>query len=332
MILPGILLVLKFISFAVASWVLIHLLAVFGVFLVVAYPLWWFLSPKTIPCFLCQVSKEGDLCRFCNLPVSKKDIHPKNLRSTLLNAFFILIFSIISIGLVYGESRILLKLGFPQAPKTVVFNIPPKAQFRIGEIFPMKIELFGIEKPINAVQADIGFDPGRVEVVDISEKESFAEVFIQKEINNKDGYARLTGGLPNPGFFSDHGIFGTIYLRGKEAGFVKVEFLPSSLVLANDGKGSNVLKDLASASYLILPEEITPEEKTQQKVLLDSVVLGEKTSRTKLEFFSEENVLGAEASVSMNVKKKPSFFAIPLGILEKIDRLILSLWSKILAR
>lgn len=330
MILPGILLVLKFISFALASWLLVHLLAVFGIFLFVAYPLWWFLSPKTVPCFFCQVSKAGEFCRFCNLPVNKNDVHPKNFHSTFYNALLVLIFSIISIGLVYGESRILLKLGFPQTPKTVVFNIPPKAQFRIGEIFPMKIELFGIEKPINAVQADIGFDPKKVEVVDISEKESFAEVFIQKEIDNKDGYARLTGGLPNPGFFSDHGVFGTVYLKGKEAGFVKVEFLPSSLVLANDGKGSNVLKDLAAASYLILPEELTPEEKERQKVLLQSTVLGEKTERTKLNFFTDEKILGSEVISSLTIEKNPSFVTKLLIILEKIDRFILSLWSKVL--
>ena len=90
--------------------------------------------------------------------------------------------------------------------------------------------------PINAIQADLGFNPEKVEVVDISTQNSFANIFIQKEINNETGYARLTGGLPNPGFFSDRGIFGTVFFRGKQPGVVKIDFLPSSMVLANDGR------------------------------------------------------------------------------------------------
>lgn len=91
----------------------------------------------------------------------------------------------------------------------------------------MKIDITSIKVPINAVQADIGFEPHKLEVVDVSTEDSFANIFIQKEINNEVGYVRLTGGLPNPGFFADRGVFGTVFFKGISPGIVRIEFLPS---------------------------------------------------------------------------------------------------------
>ena len=123
--LPGIGLVFKIISFIISSWVLIHLLAIFGVFLALALPLWYILFPQKVPCFLCRVKKLRS-CRFTHC---------------FLSSFLILIFTFVCLGLVYLESQVLFKMGFPPTPKTVSFLIPPKGQYRLGEVFPMKIEI-----------------------------------------------------------------------------------------------------------------------------------------------------------------------------------------------
>lgn len=313
-------LVIKIIFFALCSWFLIHILAVFGIFFVVAYPIWWWFGLKRVPCFWCLVKKNKEECTFSH---------------TLKTSGLILIFTLVSLVLVFAESKILFKMGFPPTPKTVSFIIPSKGQYRLGEIFPMKIDIAGIKTPINAVQADLGFDPGKLEVVEISTQDSFANIFIQKEINNEVGYARLTGGLPNPGYSSDHGIFGTVYFKGKNPGITKVEFLPSSKVLANDGRGTDVVKELTSASYLILPEKLTPEEEKQQEVLLQPVVLGEEVKRgfeeqTQMIFYEENEVLGLNFDGEATVKKgKFNLVEVFLKLLESFDRVILSLWSKV---
>ncbi len=208
----------------------------------------------------------------------------------------IFVISLLSIAFVYGETLLVRKTGLISTPKTVNFVIPSKGQYRLGEIFPMKIEIAGIETPINAVQADLGFDSNKLEVTYISTKGSFAEIFIQKEINNEAGFARLTGGLPNPGFFSDRGLFGTVYFKAKQPGLVVIEFLPSSLVLANNSEGTNVLKKLDQVSYLILPEEISEEEKHLQRDFtnMTSGVLGIEHDATQLTFFEDNQVLGAQ--------------------------------------
>jgi len=40
------------IPFIIASWLLVHVLTIFGIFLAVAYPLWWIFAPSQTVCFL----------------------------------------------------------------------------------------------------------------------------------------------------------------------------------------------------------------------------------------------------------------------------------------
>ncbi len=317
----------------ILSWIILHLLALFGIFLAIAYPLWWLANPRTTICFGCNTMAEKSICSLCQTPVNKADLSPKNFGSSAKNALIILLVSFLSLGIVYAESRLLNYLGIPAAEKTVSFAIPPKAQYKIGEIFPLKLEIRGIKTPINAIQTDLSFDPRKLQVSDISTQDSFANIFIQKEINNQNGYARLTGGLPNPGFFSDRGLFATVYLQGKEPGLTTLEFLPTSMVLANDGRGSNVLKEYATVSYLILPEPISKSESDQQTTFFHTTVLGASTREDQMTFYADPAVLGASAKAISNedlAQLRTESQANPfLLILEKINHLILTFWSKI---
>src|SRR4030042_3001878 len=312
--LPILSLFFKIIGFIIVSWLLIHFLAVFGIFLALAYPFWWLLAPQKTLCLFCEIGKLKE-CSFAH---------------SLINGGIILVLSLFSFGLVFLEGLILFKMGFPPTPKTVSFVIPPKGQYRLGEIFPMKIEIAGIKTPINAIQADLSFEPQKLEVVDISTQDSFANIFIQKEINNEVGYARLTGGLPAPGFFADKGVFGTVFFKGKSPGVVKIEFAPSSMVLANDGRGTDVLRELAAVSYLILPEKISPEEEEMQKeIVLKPLVLGPETEETQMKFYEEERILGVQVGQEIEKEKKFNLGKTILEFLEKADRAILSFWGKI---
>ncbi|MFH1827003.1 MAG: hypothetical protein ABH812_01045 [bacterium] len=322
------------VTFIFVAWILIHLLAFFGIFLAIAFPIYWLFAPEQTPCLLCRANNEGKICLFCQREINKSEsISPVSLLSAVFNGFLILLFSITSVGIVYLESQVLFKLGFSMTPKTVSFVIPTKHQYRLNEVFPMKIEIVGIKTPINTVQADLGFEGSKLEIVNISTEDSFANIFIQKEINNEGGYCRLTGGLPSPGFFSDHGTFGTVFFKGKVPGIAKVEYLPSSMVLANDGNGTNVLKELPSVSYLILPEKISEEEeKMQQKTItMKSSVLGESTGNTQLKFYNEGEVLGL-SKVEEEVKKEEKFSLIKtiFTSLGKIDSFILEQWGKVI--
>lgn len=309
MLVGGIFLFFRLLFFIALSWALIHVLAFFGFFLSLAIPMWWLFSPNSTNCLICRIKKISS----CNFS------HP------ILSMVLVFIFTILSIGLIFTEKKFLAIIGFPPTPKTVFFSIPSKGQYRLGEIFPLKINIDGIKNPINAVQADIGFSPEKLEALEVSTKDSFANIFIQKEINNQAGFARLTGGLPNPGFFGNHGLFGTVYFKGKSSGVVKIEFLPSSMVLANDGRGTNVLKELASVSYLILPEKLTHEEEEMQKsVILGPSVLGINDSSTQINFSEGNEVLGAWTKKDIGKTDKINLLNSSLGQLQKLDDFILN--------
>jgi hypothetical protein len=49
----------KLVLFAAASWLLVHVLALFGVILAVALPVWWLISPENIPVIINRDLKTG---------------------------------------------------------------------------------------------------------------------------------------------------------------------------------------------------------------------------------------------------------------------------------
>jgi len=330
---PNLSTALKIASFILAAWVLVHVFAIFGIFFVIAYPIFWLFSPQEISCLFASIKKQNEYCPLCRQAIdSQEDHYPKSFSSAILNSLVILTFVFISFVMVFIESKVLFKLGFPPTPKTASFIIPSKRQYRLGEIFPMEIEILGITTPINAVQADVAFNAEKIKVVDVSTKNSFANIFIQKEINNDIGYVRLTGGLPNPGFFSNRGIFGTIIFEAKNAGIAQVEFLPSSMVLANDGRGTNILKEFAKTSYLILSERVTKEERLKQENEVKKLFLSKTTSGAQLKFYDEKEVLGIQTSETkkeIEQEKNINIIKASFNLIEEADRFTLSLWAKI---
>ena len=322
----------KLVFIFIGAWFLVHFFALLGIFVSIAHVITWFFFPKSTICVSCIAKREGEVCTICKKSVSKiEGSYPKSFFSVLYSSFIFIIISILSIGIVYLESILLNRILHPVSERTVSFVIPSKNQYSKGEIFGMQIKLSGIETPINAIQTDIGFDKERLEIVNISTKGSFATVFLQKEFHNDLGYARLSGGLPNPGFNGPEGLFGTIYFRSKVAGLAQVFYLDSSLVLANDGDGTNVIKEYGSVSYLITPQQVPQDIQDLQESLLLEDILGaqEYTANQILLFDNDESVLGTQENPVVNIKglenmERSSFIYRTLLLLITFDNFILS--------
>ena len=322
----------KLLLLIILTYIFVHIFALLGIFISIGYLIWWLFYPKYSVCFSCRTKRVGEYCKLCNSTLTDSlSRYPKTLASAMINVIMILVVSLLSVFAIFIEYRVLTSIAQPVSPKTVSFVIPSDSQYRVGEIFPLKIQLTGIEVSINAIQADIGFDKERLEVVDISTKDSFATVFLQKEMNNELGYARLSGGLPNPGFNAPTGLFGTVYFKGKKAGLAQVYFLDTSLVLANDGKGTNVIKEFSVMPYLITPEELPLDEQEMQNTLILENVLGaeEEKNQNQILLFEENeqnNVLGVEDTElgdAFDGVEKKTFLDTILEILTKIDIFII---------
>lgn len=323
---------IKLLFLIILTYIFVHVFALLGIFVSIGYLIWWLFYPKYAVCFSCRTKKIGEYCNLCKSTVTDSlSRYPKTLTSAMINVVMILLVSVLSVFAVFIEYRILTSIANPVSPKTVSFVIPSEAQYRVGEVFPLKIQLIGIEVPINAIQADIGFDKERLEVIEISTKDSFATVFLQKEMNNELGYARLSGGLPSPGFNAPNGLFGTVYFKGKKPGLEQVYFLDTSLVLANDGKGTNVIKDFSVMPYLITPAELPLDEQELQNALILEDVLGieEENNENQILLFEENeqsNVLGVENTElgdAFDGVEKETFIDTILEVLTKINLFII---------
>jgi hypothetical protein len=313
----------------ILSYVLVHVFALLGVFIAVAFPLWWILFPQFTACIYCRNTPVGQKCKSCNQIVENRVSPPKNFRSVVLNTLTILMVSVFSIGTVYLEYKILERTNFlPEKPKLVEFIIPENKQYKIGEIFPVDLEIDTNDVAINAVQTDLSFDTEKLELKKLSLEKSFAQIFIQKEINNESGYLRLTGGLPNPGFNGEKGHFATAYFMAKSAGLVDISYLPSSLVLANNGSGTNILKNYPTITYLIKPEHLTDTEKEMQDSIFSSNVLGVDSTTNQILFFEDEDdyVMGVQDErVNMEEKESITFW----HVVAKIDSWIIGIFEGI---
>lgn len=300
----------------------IHFLAFFGIFIAFFYPIWCLIAPKKSLCLVCRLGKEGDECILCRRKITKEQgISPANFSSAICNGLIILFFSVLSIGIVFVESNILSSLGFSPAAKTISFVLPPKGQYKLGEIFPMEIALTGIKEPINAIQTDVQFDQEKLEVVNISFENSVANIFIEKEIHNDTGWFRIVGGLPNPGYRGSEGHFATVYFLTKTPGPTEVIFLPSSMVLANDGKGTNVVKDFATKSYLILPEKVG-----RPMAVPTQAVSGIDTAKTQLTLYDTDIVYSNSSSEKPRASEK-KLWEKPLELLASFDEQLVSFYQ-----
>lgn len=316
------------------SYIFVHLFAILGIFVAIGFPLLWMLFPQFTACVYCRNTPVGKRCHSCRQVVDNKISPPKNFRSVIINSLTILLVSVISSGAVYLEYKILENYHTIEDKEIVEFIIPEKKQYKIHEIFPVDLDVNTNNVSINAIQTDLSFDTEIAEIVKVSLENSFSQIFIQNEINNEKGYVRITGGLPNPGFNGNNGHFCTIYFKAKKAGLLEISYLPSSLVLANNGSGTNILKSYPTLSYIIKPEYISETEKEiQDAIYYSSNVLGVESNDNQILLFGEEDelVLGVDAENLVTeeeiVEKEP--FSLSKFVF-KIDSWIVNFFKSLL--
>lgn len=115
----------------------------------------------------------------------------------------------------------------------------------VGKKFKMTIELDSKGHVINSVQAHIKFDPRVLEIVSTNTENSFCKYYIENNYDNAKGEIKLACGTPYPGFRGQNSVE-TIEFLAKAIKTTDIIMEKESMVLANDGKGTNVLKELSN--------------------------------------------------------------------------------------
>ena len=112
--------------------------------------------------------------------------------------------------------------------------------------------------PVNAIGATIKFPEDTLEVVGISKKKSFLDLWTEETVIKENiGEVHFSGGTTIPGGLMGTGTVLTISVRAKKDGDAKL-YIKDLQVLAPDGKGSTLSSDIRPITYTIKPRTSLP--------------------------------------------------------------------------
>jgi hypothetical protein len=135
---------------------------------------------------------------------------------------------------------------------------PSVGVYSVGDFFSVTVKVDTGGVAINAAEAVIVFSKDKLDVVNVSKTGSIFALWTEEPtFSGAAGTVSFGGGLPSPGFTGSGGNLITITFKAKATGNALVSF-SSGAVLANDGKGTNVLTNMRDGNYTIQVAEITP--------------------------------------------------------------------------
>ncbi|MEK7569357.1 MAG: cohesin domain-containing protein [Patescibacteria group bacterium] len=112
----------------------------------------------------------------------------------------------------------------------------------VGEKFTVEVRVSSPTDSINAVSGTLSFPEGTLQVVSVSKEGSIIDLWTQEPTVGRNGVI-FEGVILNPGFLGSSGkIFQVTYLA-KKTGRASFSFA-NGAILANDGKGTNILASL----------------------------------------------------------------------------------------
>lgn len=137
---------------------------------------------------------------------------------------------------------------------------PDSGSYKTNQTFAVNIYVASTDQAMNAASGIISFPKDILNVVSVSKTGSIFNLYPQEpNFSNSSGIVNFEGIILNPGFKGSNGKLLTVNFQSKEPGKTSLTFSSGS-VLANDGKGTQILTTLGSASFTIQPETAEEEE------------------------------------------------------------------------
>ncbi len=139
---------------------------------------------------------------------------------------------------------------------------PSTGSYRVGQSFSVGVYVSSPDSAMNAASGMVTFPSDKLEVTSVSKSGSIFSLWVaEPSFSNASGTAQFEGIVLNPGFSGSAGKLMTLTFRAKSPGTADVRLSTSSAsVLANDGKGTNILTGLGTASFAVVIDEKAPAE------------------------------------------------------------------------
>lgn len=170
---------------------------------------------------------------------------------------------------------LLFSVGFAlpaRAQSASLYLSPSTGTYTVGNTFLVQVKVNSGGVAINAADGTLIFDVDDLEVKSISKEGSIFTLWVQEPVfSNSLGTINFAGGKPSPGFTGAAGTIINITFKAKTAGTANLTFASGS-VLADDGKGTNILANMGSGVYSLTGREITPLPPEEKKYVPPAVV------------------------------------------------------------
>lgn len=135
---------------------------------------------------------------------------------------------------------------------------PSTGVYQAGSTFTAQVQVVTGGDPVNAAEGTLSFNPNELSVVAVNRSSSIFNLWVaEPTFSNSAGTISFSGGVPS-GYSGSVGNVLTVTFRAKNAGSPRVSFTNGS-VLANDGRGTNILTSMNGGSFTIQAQSSDPE-------------------------------------------------------------------------
>ena len=157
---------------------------------------------------------------------------------------------------------VLLVAAVPQLLAAATMSLSPGTGVHsVGDTFTMRVQLSTGGNAVNAADGTLRYDTDVLSVVQANRSNSIFNLWVtEPAVDRAAGTVSWSGGLP-AGFDGASGEILRVTFRTKQAGTGRVSFSDGA-VLANDGRGSNVLTNMTGASYTVQPVSTASEPRS----------------------------------------------------------------------
>ncbi len=138
---------------------------------------------------------------------------------------------------------------------------PGTGTFTLGGTFDVNVMVNTSDVPVNTIEVELEFPADKLQIANPSLGKSIVQIWASPPVfSNRDGRIYFVGGIPSPGINTSEGIVQSFTFRVVSPGEAKISFGKNTSVLANDGLGTDVLKQTSPALFkLILPPAQGPD-------------------------------------------------------------------------
>ncbi|MBU4216345.1 cohesin domain-containing protein [Candidatus Parcubacteria bacterium] len=227
------------------------------------------------------------------------------MRRKIINTIF---GNIIIASLIFGAVNIFTNSA--SAAGASLYLTPSTGTYVIDGEFTISVKLNTGGQVVNAAEGALSYDAALLEAVSINRNGAVFNLWTTEPVAT-GGNIKFGGGVPMPGYNGVSGHVLSVKFKAKAPGVAQVNFT-SGAVLANDGKGTNILASMGVGSYTISPKIEAPtsgledktvdSDKALQLINEKVVASGEEYNHPKIESITnpDQNTWSKNPNVKFN--------------------------------